>query len=121
MDLTYFLKKIEQEKFLRKQRTFDNGAIPYQIHLAELKAILENQSHFYPALKDNCMKIIEMFKFRIPYFIGPLAKGNSQFSWLCLKTDEKIQPLNIREVVDFESSATKLYRKNDEQRYLLTG
>ena len=88
----YFLKKIEQENFLRKQRTFDNGAIPHQIHLAELKAILENQSHFYPALKDNCMKIIEMFKFRNPYFIGPLAKGNSQFSWLVRKTDEKIQP-----------------------------
>ena len=115
----YFLKKIEQENFLRKQRTFDNGAIPHQIHLAELKAILENQSHFYPALKDNCMKIIEMFKFRIPYFIGPLAKGNSQFSWLVRKTDEKIQPWNIREIVDFESSATKfIERMTNNDTYL---
>ncbi|HRM24325.1 MAG TPA: CRISPR-associated endonuclease Cas9 REC1/REC2 domain-containing protein, partial [Enterococcus aquimarinus] len=47
----YFLKKIEQENFLRKQRTFDNGAIPYQIHLAELKAILEGIYRKYKSKK----------------------------------------------------------------------
>lgn len=38
-----FLTKIEQENFLRKQRTFDNGVIPHQIHLTELRAIIANQ------------------------------------------------------------------------------
>lgn len=32
----YFLDKIEREDFLRKQRTFDNGSIPHQIHLQEM-------------------------------------------------------------------------------------
>ncbi|MGG5357613.1 MULTISPECIES: type II CRISPR RNA-guided endonuclease Cas9 [unclassified Enterococcus] len=40
----YFLEKIEEESFLRKQRTIDNGVIPHQIHLEELSSILEQQS-----------------------------------------------------------------------------
>ena len=46
----YFLEKIDREDFLRKQRTFDNGSIPYQIHLQEMRAILDKQAKFYPFL-----------------------------------------------------------------------
>ena len=110
-DSEYFLNKIEQEDFLRKQRTFDNGAIPHQIHLNELKNILKNQSNYYSELRDNQAKIIEMFKFRIPYFVGPLAKGNSDFAWIERRTDDKITAWNIKEVVDLEASATKFIDK----------
>ncbi|MGZ7230809.1 CRISPR-associated endonuclease Cas9 REC1/REC2 domain-containing protein, partial [Streptococcus pyogenes] len=34
----YFIEKIDREDFLRKQRTFDNGSIPHQVHLDEMKA-----------------------------------------------------------------------------------
>ena len=42
----YFLEKLIEEDFLRKQRTFDNGSIPYQIHLQEMRAILDKQAKF---------------------------------------------------------------------------
>lgn len=107
----YFLNKIEQEDLLRKQRTFDNGAVPHQIHLSELKAILENQASYYPVLQENMIKIIEMFNFRIPYYIGPLAQGKSDFSWIVRKSDEEITPWNIKKIVDYEASATEFIEK----------
>ncbi|MGH2096172.1 CRISPR-associated endonuclease Cas9 REC1/REC2 domain-containing protein, partial [Enterococcus faecalis] len=56
----YFLEKIAQENFLRKQRTFDNGVIPHQIHLAELQAIIHRQAAYYAFLKQNQEKIEEL-------------------------------------------------------------
>lgn len=100
-----FLKKIERENFLRKQRTFDNGSIPHQLHLRELKAILAHQGEFYPFLKENQEKIEKIFTFRIPYYVGPLSKDDSRFAWLIRKSDEAIRPWNFDEVVDKEQSA----------------
>lgn len=99
-----FIEKINREDFLRKQRTFDNGSIPHQIHLEEMKAILYRQGEFYPFLKDNKNKVEQILTFRIPYYVGPLARGNSQFAWL-KRTDETITPWNFNEVVDKEASA----------------
>lgn len=100
-----FLTKINREDFLRKQRTFDNGSIPHQIHLGELQAILERQQAYYPFLKDNQEKIEKILTFRIPYYIGPLARGNSRFAWLTRTSDQKITPWNFDEMVDQEASA----------------
>ncbi|GAA2898722.1 type II CRISPR RNA-guided endonuclease Cas9 [Enterococcus pseudoavium] len=102
----YFFDKINQEDFLRKQRTFDNGVIPHQIHLEELRAILGKQGHYYPFLKENQEKIEQILTFRIPYYVGPLAQGNSRFSWLSKKTDAAIRPWTFTEVVDEGKSAT---------------
>lgn len=116
----YFIQKIEQEDFLRKQRTFDNGVIPRQIHQSELEAILTNQAQHYPLLAKNKQEIIELFKFRIPYYIGPLDKNNqSDFSWLVRKTEDEITPLNIKKVVDYEASATAfIERMTNRDTYL---
>lgn len=57
----YFLDKIAKEDFLRKQRTFDNGVIPHQIHLEELKAIIGKQGKYYPFLVENQEKIEQLF------------------------------------------------------------
>lgn len=62
----YFLEKIDREDFLRKQRTFDNGSIPYQIHLQEMRAILDKQAKFYPFLAKNKERIEKILIFRIP-------------------------------------------------------
>lgn len=110
-DADGFINKIDQEDFLRKQRTFDNGAIPHQIHLQELKEILKNQSTYYPKLAFDSQKIIDIFTFRIPYYIGPLGKGNSRFEWIKRYSNEPIKPWNIREIVDFEASATEFIDK----------
>lgn len=101
----YFLDKIEREDFLRKQRTFDNGSIPHQIHLQEMHAILRRQGDYYPFLKENQDRIEKILTFRIPYYVGPLARGKSDFAWLSRKSADKITPWNFDEIVDKESSA----------------
>ncbi|WP_455445684.1 type II CRISPR RNA-guided endonuclease Cas9 [Streptococcus salivarius] len=101
----YFLEKIDREDFLRKQRTFDNGSIPYQIHLQKMRAILDKQAKFYPFLAKNKERIEKILTFRIPYYVGPLARGNSDFAWSIRKRNEKITPWNFEDIIDKESSA----------------
>ena len=85
------LKDIENDNFLIKINTTANAAIPYQLHYQELEKILENQSKYYPSLQENKQHILELMKFRIPYYVGPLSKNNnSKFAWLVRNTDEKI-------------------------------
>ena len=107
----YFLDKIEREDFLRKQRTFDNGSIPHQIHLQEMNAILRRQGEHYPFLKENKEKIEKILIFRIPYYVGPLARGNRDFAWLTRNSDEAIRPWNFEEIVDKVSSAEDFINK----------
>lgn len=107
----YFLDKIEREDFLRKQRTFDNGSIPHQIHLQEMNAILRRQGEYYPFLKDNKEKIEKILTFRIPYYVGPLARGNRDFAWLTRNSDQAIRPWNFEEIVDKASSAEEFINK----------
>ena len=101
----YFLDKIEREDFLRKQRTFDNGSIPHQIHLQEMNAILRRQGEHYPFLNENREKIEKILTFRIPYYVGPLARGNRDFAWLTRTSDQALRPWNCEEIVDQASSA----------------
>ncbi|MEF9624028.1 type II CRISPR RNA-guided endonuclease Cas9 [Streptococcus dysgalactiae] len=105
------LAKLNREDLLRKQRTFDNGSIPHQIHLGELHAILRRQEDFYPFLKDNREKIEKILTFRIPYYVGPLARGNSRFAWMTRKSEETITPWNFEEVVDKGASAEAFIKK----------
>ena len=107
----YFLDKIEREDFLRKQRTFDNGSIPHQIHLQEMNAILRRQGEHYPFLKENREKIEKILTFRIPYYVGPLARDNRDFAWLTRNSDEAIRPWNFEEIVDKASSAEAFINK----------
>ena len=107
----YFLDKIEREDFLRKQRTFDNGSIPHQIHLQEMNAILRRQGKHYPFLNENREKIEKILTFRIPYYVGPLARGNRDFAWLTRNSDQAIRPWNFEEIVDQANSAEDFINK----------
>lgn len=107
----YFLEKIEREDFLRKQRTFDNGSIPHQIHLQEMNAILRRQGEHYPFLQENKEKVEKILTFRIPYYVGPLARGNRDFAWLTRNSDQAIRPWNFEEIVDQASSAEDFINK----------
>ncbi|CRH92673.1 Uncharacterized protein conserved in bacteria [Chlamydia trachomatis] len=89
-----------------KQRSFENGAIPHQVHLKELRAIIKRQGQIYPFLLDNLAKIESILTFRIPYYVGPLARGNSDFAWIERKSDDKIRPWNFGQLVDLSASAT---------------
>lgn len=106
-DANWIIDKIDREDFLRKQRTFDNGAIPHQIHLAELKAIIEKQKKYYPFLEKEADRIESILTFRIPYYVGPLSNGHSKFGWAVRKGNEAIKPWNLEEQIDKGKTAER--------------
>lgn len=102
--------KIENVTFMPKIVVKDNGVIPMQVNRSELKAILKNASTYLEFLnkKDEngisvSDKIVKIFEFRIPYYVGPL-NNHSLKSWL-VRSNEKIYPWNFDSVVDIEQSA----------------
>lgn len=106
----------DKQRFLRRLKTSDNGAIYYQLHLEELQAILKNQGRFYPFLKDEAAKIESLVTFRIPYYVGPLTSKNAaqdkhgkhRFQWSERKPgmeDAVITPWNWDTVIDKNKSA----------------
>lgn len=103
-------QEIEENTFLTKLKGSDNGLIPFQQHLKELDAILDNASEYLPFLneadKDGKTvkeKIRSIFTFKIPYYVGPLSK-KANHNWI-VRSDEKIYPWNFNEIVDLEASA----------------
>lgn len=118
----YIINSISEGTLLELQKSISNSVVPMQLHLYELKKILDNASSYLPFLNEvdstNLSvkeKIVEIFKFRIPYFIGPL-NDRSEFSWLernDYKT--KVYPWNFNEVIDVKKSAenfiTRMTRK----------
>lgn len=109
--------EIENGTFLTKLKGKENGLVPYQLQLKELKKILNNAKTYLPFLaekgKDGITtedKIISLLTFRIPYYVGPLAKpADSNKAWLERK-DEVIYPWNFTEVVDLQASAKKFMK-----------
>ena len=99
-----FEKRAELGEFLARQRIRDNGAIPHQIHQYELEKIIDNQAQYYPLLAQNRDKIISIFTFKLPYYIGPLKAGGD-FAWSVKKKDGVIYPWNFDEMIDDEASA----------------
>lgn len=47
-DIQYIKEKIENETFMPKQLTFENGVIPNQIHASEMQAILMQAEKYLP-------------------------------------------------------------------------
>lgn len=106
---------ISEEKFMPKQRTNQNGVIPYQLHQKELDQIIVNQSQYYPWLaelnpvkehKDAKYKLDELIAFRVPYYVGPLidpkttpqteqGNKNASFAWMVRKENGRITPWNF--------------------------
>ena len=93
----YCLREIELGNFLPKLNDVANGAIPYQMNLAELEKIIDNQGRFYPELKENKEKIISLLTFKRPYYIGTF-KG--KYSWIDQTITERITPWNYKELVE---------------------
>ena len=120
----YLQKELEMDTFLPKQVNKDNGVIPYQVHKYELKKILENLEGKIPFLKENAEKIVKLFEFRIPYYVGPLHTGKgeaSKFSWVERKNNQKIYPWNFEDVIDVEQSAEKFIRRMTNKCTYLVG
>lgn len=102
--------RLETYTFMPKQVTGDNRVIPYQLYYYELKKILENAETYLPFLSEmdaegipNKEKLLSVFEFRVPYYVGPLCEA-SKYSWLKRKAEGKIYPWNFEKKVDLDQS-----------------
>lgn len=125
VNVQYVKEEMEKENFLPKQLTASNGVIPNQVHLIELKKILENAQGYLPFLKDKdesgltvSERIISLFSFQIPYYLGPLSENsaaNGGNGWVVRRESGEVLPWNINEKVDVKKTAetfiTKMIRR----------
>ena len=110
-DIQYVMEKIEKEQFLPKQLTGANGVIPNQVHKKEMERILKNAENYLPFLKDKdesgltvSERIIQLFTFQIPYYVGPLGE-NSKTGWIVRKEEGMVLPWNINEKIDMSATS----------------
>ncbi|MDO5335152.1 MAG: type II CRISPR RNA-guided endonuclease Cas9, partial [Coriobacteriia bacterium] len=116
------MERFENQRFMRRLKTSDNGSIYYQLHLEELDAILRNQGQHYPFLVKELEKIESLVSFRIPYYVGPLTSknaakdgnGNCRFAWserFPGMENAAITPWNWNQVIDGSASAQKFIER----------
>lgn len=112
--------------FLQKQKNTDNRVIPHQLYEYELKLLLESVAEYLPFIKEcdgdgisNMNKIISIFKFKIPYFVG-LLNTHSSHAWISRKA-EKIFPWNVNEIVDYDESEQAFIQRMTNQCSYLSG
>lgn len=87
--------------FLPLQRIKLNGAIPNQLHVQELKLILDGQGKYYPTLRENREKILSLCTFRLPYYVGPLNENSPFQKWLVRRDGSlPVRPWNFEQAVD---------------------
>lgn len=133
-DLTYLKKELANRSLLPKQVNKDNSVIPYQIHLFELERILDNAKNYLPFLsqKDSTgytasEKIVKLFKFRIPYYVGPLNTAHKKendadgFCWMVRKAEGRILPWNFEDIVDTDKSAERFIKRMTNKCTYLIG
>lgn len=111
------LAELENGTFLPKILHSDNGLFPRQINEAELNRIVTNMVKNYPETAAFADKILPLFRFRIPYYVGPLTGTNS---W-AVRTAEKVTPWNIEQVVDFAKSNEEFMRRMTNKCTYLRG
>ena len=129
-DKEYILSEIELQTLLPLQRIKDNGVIPYQLHLEELKTILKTCGPKFPFLNEVTdgysvtEKLIKMLEFRIPYYVGPLNTyhnvNNGGFAWAVRKASGRVTPWNFDDKIDREKSAAAFIKNlTNKCTYLL--
>ena len=124
------LRDIDNGDFLPKQVSTDNGVLPYQLHLAELKAILANAEKYFAFLNESdgehtvSQKIISLLTFRIPYYVGPLNSQNSRFAWAVRNPGYDrvpVTPWNFDKVIDKDASEEKFIKNMTRKCSYLIG
>ena len=112
------VNRISLNTFLSKQVDGDNRVIPYQLYYYELKTLLAKTMGYLPFLSEKdsdgisvCDKILSVFEFRVPYFIGPLSGNKGDFAWFKRKTEGKIYPWNFEKIVDMDMSEQEFIRR----------
>lgn len=114
----YILNSIEDNLFFPLLISSENSVLPYQLHLYELTSIIDYASSFLPFLKEmdndgftGKQKLIDIFKFRVPYYVGPIGKcPSNQNSWAKRK-EGKVLPWNFFDMIDEDASAERFIRR----------
>lgn len=123
-------EKADAQILLPLQRSKDNGVVPHQVHQIELQMILERAETYLPFLKQRddrgisvSEKILKIFEFRIPYYVGPLSDRhveNGANAWIVRKEAGRIYPWNYEEKIDLEKSNEAFIRRmTNKCTYLL--
>lgn len=123
-------EKADAQILLPLQRSKDNGVVPHQVHQIELQVILEHAETYLPFLKQRddkgisvSEKILKIFEFRIPYYMGPLSDRhmeNGANAWIVRKEAGRIYPWNYEEKIDLEKSNEAFIRRmTNKCTYLL--
>lgn len=98
--------KASRDELLIAISNVSNSTIPHQLHETELRIILQNASRVYPSIKENSDKILSLFRFRVPYYYGPL-NDRSPYSHVVRKEDVTITPWNIETSIDDDATRKK--------------
>lgn len=106
---------------LPRQVDSDNRVIPQQLYRVELEKILENASKHLDFMnksdgsgKTVKDKILSIFDYKIPYYVGPLHKTGKNNAWFEKqkgKENEKILPWNWQDVIDEGESEQAFIRR----------
>lgn len=118
-DVVDIKNKITTDSFLQKQLTASNGIIPNQVHTRELSAILANAKAYLPFLNEKdesgltvAERIVELYSFQIPYYVGPLGQQYSGVNgynvWAKRRPGEekgRILPWNFEQKIDVDQAA----------------
>lgn len=109
-------RRLDLCTFLPKQKDTDNRVIPQQLYCFELERILDNAMEYLPFLKETDEdgrsvrdKLLSVFLFRIPYYVGPL-NSHSKNAWIVRKAG-KIYPWNFTDMVDLDRSEEEFIKK----------
>lgn len=112
-NLENMISRLEVNDFLPKQVDGDNRVIPYQLYWYELNEILKKAKSYIPFLSKTdedgitgAEKILSVFEFRVPYYVGPLkTSSNPKWNhWMVRKAEGKILPWNFDKMVDLDRS-----------------
>lgn len=121
--------RLELFSFLPKQVNTNNRVIPYQLYYVELCEILRNAKEYLPFLGERDAegysaeeKIISIFEFRVPYFVGPIHKDDKIKSnaWIVRKVG-RIYPWNFENQVDLDASEDEFIRRMTNKCTYLPG
>ena len=116
------IDRLGRAEFLPKQVDGDNRVIPYQLYWYELNRILENAKAYIPFLSERdddgitgAEKILSVFEFRIPYYVGPLKENPTEDKrrnhWMVRKAEGKIYPWNFDDKVDRDASEQRFIKR----------
>lgn len=119
----YLKNELEKETLLPKQLGIENAVIPNQVHLSELKKILNNAETYLSFLQEKDEsgltikeRIISLYQFQIPYYVGPLyiKEGEESNKWVVRKEEGKVLPWNLEDKVNLaetrEAFITRMVR-----------